>query len=266
MKVSADGDLQHINVLVSGNSGTGKTSFASTADQSLYLAFERQASVVVRQRQAATGKGSCVGILHPEGADDIRAVITAFHGARSKPFQVIDRGTGRTMFESDVWPRTLVIDSVTDAVRVMQEEIDGRVPVRRGKHGFEVRDQPRWGEYKRECGRMFRAVRDVPAHVIWLAILSEGVAELEDGTRTAYAGPALLAKTHGSELLQTTNIAGISRRRVVAPEEKGAPAKIRYAIQLVGDDHLPLKEFRPLGDWETPDFGAWCQKLGVDNG
>lgn len=266
MKVHTDADLEFVNVLVCGESGTGKTSFASTAPRSLYVAFESQARVVVRQRQRSSGIGDCVGIITPEKAEDLRAIVRAFRGNRAEPFRVVG-ADGSVVFEAEDWPLTLVIDSVTDAVKMIQEEIDTRVRLELASDGFPDRNMRRRGAYKEESERMFRGVRDVPAHVIWLAILDEGVDEASDGSKIRYAGPQLLAKSHRSALMQTTNIAGVSRRRVHPPEKDpktgevvGEP-RIEYAVQLVGPTYLPLKEFRPLADVEVPDFSSWLSRI-----
>jgi hypothetical protein len=267
MKIATDDGMRFVNVLISGESGTGKTAFASTAPKSLYLAFERQAELVVRKHQRERGVGSCVGILFPESAEDLRAVVRAFHGPRDRTFTVLDRETGQIVFESDDWPITLVIDSVTDAVKLIQDEIDSRVRLEMASDGFADRNMRRRGAYKEECERMFRGVRDVGAHVLWLAILDEGIDEASDGSKKRYAGPLLLAKGHRPTLMQTTNVAGISRRRVHAPERDSETneitneARIEYGIQLVGPTYLPLKEYRPLGDFEVPDFSDWLTRI-----
>lgn len=266
MKIATDGGLQHVNVLITGDSGTGKTSFASSAPKSLYLAFERQAEIVVRARQRETGVGSTLGILFPECAEDIRAVVRAFHGPRDERFIIIDKQTGEVVFESDDWPITLVVDSVTDAVTLIRDEIDKRVKLELASDGFPDRNMRRRGAYREESERMFRAVRDLPVHVLWLAILDEGVSEATDGSQHRYAGPRLLAKTHRPALMQTTNIAGVTRRRLHPPErdDEGTitrEAWIEYVIQLVGPGYLPMKEFRPLENVEVPDFSSWLERI-----
>lgn len=265
MKIASDDDLHFVNVLITGDSGTGKTSFASSAPRALYLAFEQQARIVVQARQRETGVGSLCGMLFPETAEDIRAVVRAFHGPRDRPFCIFDKETGEAIFEAEDWPLTLVIDSVTDAVKLIQEEIDKRVPLEYASDGFADRNMRRRGAYREESERMFRAIRDLPVHVIWLAILDEGMDEASDGSKHRYAGAKLLAKTHRSALMQTTNIAGVSRRRIHPPKfEEGVevePARIEYVIQLVGPTYLPLKEFRPLGDIEEPNFSSWLERI-----
>lgn len=266
MKVAKPDALRFVNVLITGDSGTGKTAFASTAPKSLYLAFEQQAQIVIEKHQR-DGAGSCVGLLFPESAEDLRAVVRAFHGPRDEPFVVIDKATGQVLFESEDWPLTLVIDSVTDAVKLIRDEIDTAVKLTPASDGFPDRGMRRRGAYREESERMFRSVRDLPCHVVWLAILDEGVSEVSDGSKTRYAGPSLLAKTHRSALMQTTNVAGVSRRRVHPPErdaETGELVKeawIEYGIQLVGPTYLPLKEFRPLLDFEESDFSSWLERL-----
>ena len=261
-------DTEHLNVLITGPSGTGKTTFASSAPKSLYLAFERQARAVVKKHQRESGVGSCVAMLFPETAEDIRAVVRAFHGPRDEPFRVVDKASGDIVLECE-WPETLVIDSVTDAVKMIRDEIDRRVPLEFASDGFYDRNMRRRGAYREESENMFRAVRDVGAHVIWLAILDEGVDEASDGSKKRYAGPSLLAKTHRSALMQTTNIAGVSRRRIHPPEQDDEgnvvrEAWIEYAVQLVGPTYLPLKEYRPLDDIEVPDFSDWLSRIFPD--
>lgn len=268
MIVASDGDLDWVNALVTGDSGTGKTAFASSAPKSLYLAFEQQAKIVVRKHQRMSGVGSSVGILFPETAEDLRATVRAFHGPRNEPFRIVHCDTGQIVFESDDWPLTLVIDSVTDAVGLIRDEIDARVPLQVASDGFYDRNMRRRGTYREESEKMFRAVRDLSCHVLWLAILDEGIDEASDGSKNRYAGVKLLAKTHRSALMQTTNIAGVSRRRIHPPkrDEEGVevePARIEYVIQLVGPSYLPLKEYRPLADFEQPDFSSWLERILV---
>lgn len=266
MIVASEDGPEWLNALVTGDSGTGKTAFASSAPKALYLAFEQQAKVVVRKHQRMSGVGSCIGILFPETAADLRAVVRAFRGPRDEAFRVVDQQTGEIVFESEDWPLTLVIDSVTDAVKLIRDEIDARVPLQIASDGFYDRNMRRRGTYREESEKMFRAVRDLPCHVLWLAILEEGVDEASDGSKRRYAGPSLLAKTHRSALMQTTNIAGVSRRRIHPPkhDDEGVevePAHIEYGIQLVGPSYLPLKEYRPLGDFEDPNFSDWLERI-----
>lgn len=265
MKIATGDGMQFVNVLITGDSGSGKTAFASSAPKSLYLAFERQAELVVRQRQRETGVGSCVGLLFPENAEDLRSVVRAFNGPRDQAFSIYDRETGELLFEAEDWPLTLVIDSVTDAVKMIQNEIDSKVRLELASDGFPDRNMRRRGAYREECERMFRAVRDLPVHVVWLAILDEGLDEASDGSKQRYAGAKLLAKTHRSALMQTTNVAGVSRRKIHPPKfEEGVevePARIEYMIQLVGPTYLPLKEFRPLENIEQPDFSSWLERI-----
>lgn len=266
MIVASDEGLDYVNALVTGNSGTGKTAFASSAPKSLYLAFEQQAKLVVRKHQKMSGVGSCIGILFPETASDLRAVTLAFRGPRDQPFRVVDRETGVILFESEDWPLTLVIDSVTDAVKKIRDEIDQRVQLVMASDGFPDRNMRRRGQYREESERMFASIRDLPCHVLWLAILNEGIDDASDGSKNRYAGPELLAKTHRPALMQTTNVAGVSRRYVHPPkfDDEGElleVGRIEYVIQLVGPGYLPLKEYRPLKNIEQPDFSSWLERI-----
>ncbi len=266
MIIASEEELVYVNALVCGPSGSGKTAFGATAPKPLILAAEHQSKIVIRKHRKIHELGPAIGILHPETGSDFKAVVKACHGSRDKPFTVVDRATGQLVFESEEWPLTIVIDSVTDAVTMLRDEIDSRVPLQTASDGFVDRNMRRRGAYREESERMFRAFRDVPMHIVWLAILDEGMDEASDGTKRRYAGPSLLAKTHRSALMQTTNVAGVMRRRVVPPktDDEGnvtEEPRIDYGVQLVGPTYLPLKEFRPLKDFEAPNFSSWVERI-----
>jgi hypothetical protein len=266
MIVANEDELIYINALVCGPSGSGKTAFGATAPKPLILAAEQQSKIVIRKHRKMNDLEPAIGILHPETGADFKDIVRACHGPRDEPFTVVGKTTGKVVFESQEWPLTIVIDSVTDAVKMLRDDIDDRVPLQIASDGFVDRNMRRRGAYREESERMFRAFRDVSMHIVWLAILDEGLDEASDGSKRRYAGPSLLAKTHRAALMQTTNVAGVMRRRVTAPEtdDEGniiEEPRIEYGVQLVGPTYLPLKEFRPLEDMEVPNFSSWVERI-----
>src|ERR1041384_1457371 len=128
-------DERQGKALVYGPPGTGKTSFGVSAPEPLIALSERQGMVHVKQAARRLGKPVPQTLLI-EHARDLRSLIRALHGDRTKPFKVWQRfEDGDRMIYEGPWPQTLVIDSITDAGRLVADEVREQSPPTKGRDG-----------------------------------------------------------------------------------------------------------------------------------
>jgi hypothetical protein len=258
-----------LKALVWGPSGSGKTRMGCTAPRPLVLLSERQG---LRTILDARAEGLAVAdVLFMERLADYRAVLRACHGPKDQPFQVFERVMGadgeresRLLLELDPWPKTIVLDSLTDACNLVQADVLEDAPPKPGDDGLPVISLRHWGELGTRCKALIRAFRDVPLHVLFLALEDDRVVETSDGTTTRWQGPKLPIRSLPADAMSAVNVAAYLSRRVM-PRAEGASAdtdrEIVWIARTNGPSYLSVKPYRPLRDVEVPDFADWIARL-----
>lgn len=248
-----------------GRSGTGKTSFGVTAPKPLICLMERQGMVHVRQAAARLGI-VCPPTALCESIGDLRAIAAACLGDKRKPFRAIkQRKTADGKTEDEVvltlteWPETVVVDSMTEAGRLMVESIDREAPPIIGKDGLPAHSQNYWGVLRTRFGNLVRTFRSLPMHKIFLA-LEDDKEFGEEGNKSRWVGPSLPMRALADELTSAVNVVGRTYRRVrIVNREGRKETQITYGVLTVGPEYAITKPYRPLRDSEVPNFSEWCR-------
>lgn len=254
-----------LKALIYGEPGSGKTNFGVSAPNPLILLSERQAVANVRDAAKRMGRPR-PHTLVMETLDDYRHVLKALHGDQSKPFVVLDND-GSKVLELESWPDTIVLDSITDIADMVSKEIREQSPQKTGKDGLPVDSERYWNVLSDRTAKLVRAFRDVPRHVLFLALLADK--EIGEGDeKSRWVGPQMPMKALPNVLMAAVNVVGITyRRRSVTADPKTKQRPMVYGIATTGPDHMKVKPYPPLRDSEVTDFSSWVKRInGIDDG
>lgn len=260
-----DNTAAWLKALVYGEPGSGKTNFGVSAPNPLILLSEQQAVVNVRDAAKRMGRPRPTTLVMDK-LDDYRHVLKALHGDPTKPFVVMD-DAGNTILKMDVWPESVVLDSITDIAEMVSKEIREQSPQKTGKDGLPVDSERYWNVLSDRTAKLIRAFRDVPRHVLFLALLADK--EIGEGDeKSRWIGPQMPMKALPNVLMASVNVVGITyrtRSKDVDPATKTRP--MMYGIATTGPDFMKVKPYPPLRDSEVTDFASWVKRInGVDDG
>jgi len=259
-----------IKALIYGKPGTGKTTFGVSAPKPLILLSERQGVVHVRAAAKRMGVAP-VGVLYMAEIADYRAVLrslvrgTVDPSAKSGPF-VVKAEDGAEIFRSDEWPETVVLDSVTDACRLIDAQILIESPPKLGKDNLPVNSERYWSVLKDRCERLIRSFRDVDFNVLFLCLEDDKVmGEGDEAERKV--GPSLPMRSLPDVVAAAVNVVGVMTRRVrqgVSEDGGRADAEIDHVVRTVGPQYMLTKPYRPLRDVEVANFSSWVERIRAD--
>lgn len=256
-----DATESYVKALVYGKPGTGKTSFGVTAPKPLILLSERQGFTHIKQAAARLGK-PVPPVLLIESAHDLRHVARGVHAASKSDSAelVVHDENGRELYRGPR-PETLVIDSITDVFRLLDEEIKRDAPPRKGRDGLDVVSERYWLMLQDRGEKIVRGFRNLPCHVLFLALEDEKTAGEGDQAERSVM-PSVPMRKMPSMLAAAVNVVGVTMRAIKPPREgKKEDARVLYGIRTVGPSHYLLKPCRPLRDTEVPDFSSWVERL-----
>lgn len=246
---------------VYGDPGTGKTTAGVSAPNPLILLSERQGLPHIK-KAAARLERPVPPVLFMEDIEDYRNVLRALNGDKEKSFMVVD-GNGEVQFRMDTWPETVVIDSLTDACRLVEEEVHLQAPLEKGKDGLPKISMRHWGTLKTRCENLIRAFRNVPLHVVFLCL--EDNREIGEGSqKERQVGPQLATRSLAAMLGQSVNVIGRTLRasKIRETEDGKMETVYRFGIQTTGPEYMLTKPYKPyLEDIEKPDLSAWIEKI-----
>lgn len=258
-----------LKALIYGEPGSGKTNFGVSAKKPLILLSEQQAVANVRDAAKRMGR-PCPPTLVMDRLDDYRHVLRALHGDPSKPFVVQD-DQGAVILKLDEWPETVVLDSITDIAKMVGAEIREQSPPKTGKDGLPIDSERYWQVLADRTEKLIRAFRDVPRHVLFLALLADK--EIGEGDeKSRWVGPQMPMKAMPNVLMAAVNVVGITYRTrskevVIDPVTKKPSRPMVYGIATTGPDHMKTKPYPPLRDAEVTDFTSWIDRInGIDDG
>lgn len=256
--VNINEDDHRLKALVYGRPGTGKTTFGVSAPRPLILASEKQAIPHIKRAASIHGVAAPM-VLLIDSVDDYRHIVRALHGDKSKPFRVVDR-EGAVLFESPVWPETVVLDSLTDACDLIVAEIRKQAPPQLGTDGLPVDSQRFWNVLKDRSKALIKAFRDAPVHVLFLALLDDK--EVGEGkSKSRRVMPQLPMRTLPGIVQAAVNVVGVTYRQQTEDIGADGDRVMEWGILTNGPSHYELKPFPPLRDRETTDFADWVKRL-----
>lgn len=261
---------QYLKAAVYGPGGSGKTNLGVTAHKPLILLSESQGLLHVRQAAIRLGV-PCPPTIQIETVADYRNILRAMHGDKTKPFRVFQAVEGSTdrelVFELEEWPETAVLDSLTDAARIIVEGIREESPPKAGSDGLPVDSKRFWGALEDRLRGMITAFRDAPLHTLFLCLEDDREHGDEDA-RVRRIVPKLPMKAMPSVLCAAVNVMGYSYRREVRQANK--PTETQFAVMFNGPETHLLKGCAPLRDRERPRFDKWTdwiiKGVAVDGG
>lgn len=260
-RLDQDEGPQWFAAAVYGRSGSGKTSLGVTAPKPLILLSERQGLLHVKQ--AAKRRGVPVPpVLFLEHLEDCRAVLRALRGPKDQPlriFEVLGRGPDaqRNLLMELEWPETVVLDSLTDILRLVVEEIREQSPPRQGKDGLPVDSERYWNVLGDRCQNLILGFRDAPVNKLFLCAEDDRF-EGEGDDRRRQMGPSLPMRKLPAVLSGAVNLTAYAYRREVRENQS---VKVSYGVMTSGPEYMLLKPCAPLRVAEVPDFTYWVRAV-----
>lgn len=254
-----------INALVYGKSGTGKTSFGVSAPDPLVLLSERQG--LISAKAAAKRAGLPVPtVMHMETIQDYQNVLRALHGDRSLPFRIYEpewengKQVGHTLVHEGSWPKSVVLDSLTDVARLIIEDIRRIAPPKKGQDGLPVDSQRFWNVLEDRLRRVVVAFRDVPMHTLFLCLLDDREIETDNDGKRRWVGPSLPMRKIPEIVGAACNVVASSYKREVRtqnPQTRRIDVIEQFGVMLSGPECYMLKRLLPLRQVEIPNFTHW---------
>ena len=267
-RLDTDMTEKYVSAAIYGRSGTGKTSFVVSAPSPLICLTERQGLVHVKQAAARLNK-PIPPVFYCEDLGDLRNLVKAFMGDKSKPFRIRSRSpdnsaSEKILFELEKWPETIGIDSFTDVCCMVTECLDRESPPRVGSDGLPTHTQNYWGALDTRCSSMIRNIRDLPVNKIFLCLADDK--EIGEGAqKTRMLAPSLPMRKLAEKLCAAVNVVGYTFRTVKRKQTpEGLKTKLHYGVLTVGPDYMLTKPYRPLRDAEIPDFSYWLSVIRGD--
>lgn len=254
-----------LKALIYGNPGTGKTSIGVTAPEPLILLSERQGMTHIRHAAARLGIPTPRTLLM-RTAQDYRDVLRTLRMPAAKDFVVRDRDGNEIVRFPGWWPKTCVVDSITDAMKIFAEEVQQQSPPKNGKDGLPVLPERYWGVLIDRCEKFVRLFRDLPMHTLFLALLADDRKEDDDDEESAKVGPQLATKGLRGAASAAVNVVGVTYRRVKRAkndeiERRDGQVVYEFGVLTYGPGYMVTKPLRPLRDREVPDFGNWIGRV-----
>ena len=247
-----------------GKPGTGKTSFGVSAPKPLILLSEAQGLVHVKQAARRLGVPVPPTFL-VESVEDYRSWLRALQGSKDKPLQVFERHRTLDGKVSDVqvveleeWPETVVLDSITDAGRLIVEEIRRMSPPKKGQDGLPVDSQRFWSVLSDKFKALVLEFRNLPLHVVFLGLVDDRE-DGDEGNRVRNVTIDLPMRKMPAILAAAVNVIGYTFRRETRDADK--PTRLEYGVMTTGPEYMTLKPYRPLRDTEVPDFSKWVAMI-----
>jgi len=214
-------EFNKLKALVFGPSGSGKSTLAARFKKPLIGLTEAQA----------------VPAIQSANPDALIKMIT----------DVEELGEFRQLLRDPELPNrvdAVVLDSLTDAQRILKEHYTARQTRRQDKT-----DMDTWGTIIDGTARLAREVRDLPVHVCVICLDAENQV---DGLGLVHR-PAVSGKRLPNDLAQYFNLVGFTH---VAELDNG----FRHQIMFRSDERYLTKTMEGIGGTEPQEPLLWVQK------
>lgn len=257
-EITNDREERFIKAAIYGPPGTGKTSFGVTSPNPLILLSERQGLPHIKAAAARLGIAT-PRTLFMDSLGDYRAVIRGLMGCAGKPTLTIVNEKGAVLF-TGAYPSTVVIDSLSDACRLVSEEVMADAPPQKASDGLDKVSERHWAALRDRSEKLIRAFRNVPAHVLFLCLADDKTTgEGDQQTRTVT--PSLTMRALPGFLCASVNVVGITTREIGKDRDENGDRAIEFGVRTMGPSYFMLKPYRPLRDSEVPNFSSWVERL-----
>lgn len=258
-----------IKALVYGAGGSGKTWLGATSPQPVVLLLEQHGYESIIQSARLTGAtpppvfwirsvgalAEAIKILGTVQEDPIAAMIESKiivpdlddEGRRA----AIDALPYRT-------PGTVVLDSLSEASDLIEADLDASLGERLDKDGLPFRPMSAWGVITDRVLGLVRKMRDLPYHVLMLALVNER--EVGEGLdKIVTVGPLVATARLSHQIVPLVNLAGVMRMQTRAVD--GGGVEIVRSVQFIAPGHVVAKTMQGLAEHEPPSFGAWIARV-----
>lgn len=253
---------QYYNVLLYGPPGTGKTTFGVTAPGPVLFALsEGQGYFHIKQACARTGVPMPT-VLHMESISEYGALSKALHGGMGAllPPDSDDLGSITVNGTTVPRPRTLVLDSFTDAGKMLVAHMETKHPAKLDQDGLPTKKFNWWGALGDHVRGMIRAFRDAPCHVIFLCELDDKTTGDDEKAKRSIQ-PVMPMRATVRDLAHAVNVVGVTYRTLTPKKDDAGQRIVDYGVMTTGPQYMVTKPLRPLRDIEEPDFNSWVQRL-----
>jgi hypothetical protein len=221
-----------VKALLYGDSGAGKTHTASTAPRPCYLLTEANGLPTIR----AANPDAVV--VQANDMDTVRAFFkAAMDGTLAK----------------ETGCQTIVLDSLTELQRMLRDEI---VASRKGQVGGEAFSLQDWGTLTDRMRKLVRTVRDLPFHVVCIALAAS---ETDEASGQRYTQPAFDGRKLPNEIAGYFSLVGYVYRERSKAED--GTVSVQHRVLLQGPPTLLTKGLPGLDPVEPPNVTAWLAKL-----
>lgn len=283
MLLNASQLIRFWNLLIFGPSGVGKTTLGVTAPDPVILLAERQGFESVRDAAARLGK-PVPPTFWVRTRDDVAKCVAAFQ-SEVFPLAVLARWFGGESELKDgeslsaeqetaiaeavaalpyTQPKTIVCDSVTEMFQQVWDHILTQAPAKIAKDGLPDTNMRHWGAMKERCAAFIRSFRDLPYHVIFLA-LEDDKETGDDDARQRVVGPATPMRTIPGMLAAACNAVGQAQIRTVRQADEKAPDGVRNDlvryVRFFAPSYVLTKPHERLAADEQPDVSKWFAQM-----
>jgi len=256
-----------------GKSGSGKTTLGVTAPDPFILLSERQGFKSVKDAARRLGN-PLPPTVWVQTLDDLRHILFALQSDAEAP---IATALKRTLGTSDEVakmiaslpyqkPKTIVLDSMTEMFLLVSDDIDRISGKKVGRDGLETKAERYWGVLRERSEKLIRAFRDLPYHVLFLALLDDRT--IGEGDQMArVVAPAAPMKALPMALAAAVNavgIVGVAQEPKKDAETGEIIYDLRRWVRFAGPDWMMTKPLRPLADVEVPDVTSWIRRIEVE--
>ncbi len=261
MKLLTD-EKTFLKALVYGRSGTGKTTLGVTAKNPLILLSERQGLVSVRAQAKRIGIKD-PSTLHMDSAGDYRIISKAL-AKGPVDGELLIRPAREAIGDKPAvaklalpWPDTVVVDSLTDVARLVEDGLDKEAPMPiSDKDGLPIKDMRRWGELMKRFRKIVLEFREAPVDVLFLCLLEDKTeGEGSDAVRMVY--PTTITKSISEQMPSHVNLMGTSERH--ADGDGG----FKFVINFSGPNHTVFKTMDGVNAVEEPNFANIAAKVAA---
>lgn len=261
-------------VTIYGPSGTGKTTMATTAPKPVVLLLEPQGWESIRD--AAKG-GAPAPTFAIQNVEQLRQALMVLHTSKEPLADLVRKlVTDASLHEKALAslpylvPETVVIDSASEALRLVVDGIEHEAKPKIGSDGLPVRSENVWGAIGDRGERLMRSLRDLTHrgfHVLLLAQIDDSEKGRGDEKRRVCAPVAPMQRLQ-RQFAYVSNAVGMTQRdrklvpaRDKAGNELPPEEQITWTVRFTGPDWMMLKTIHGLRPVETQNFAAWLARI-----